>query len=88
MSECERSRRWFGSCRFEPRYDEPMLSETERALGRDGKWVLIPGTTSVTWETPPLGERVYVHDICIRCGKVVNRTILADATPKSPKEPA
>lgn len=82
MSECERSGRWFSGCRFEARYDEPVLSDREKTFGRDGTWEPIPGTNRIRYVTPPLGNRTYVHDICIRCGKVVSRANLADATKK------
>lgn len=70
MIECARVGKWFGGCRFEPRYDEPVLSTTEQTLGRDGRWERLEGTDRFVYRVPPLGDRTYIHDVCIRCGKI------------------
>lgn len=79
MSACAQAGKWFGGCHFEPRYDEPVLSDVEKTVGRSA-WVKVEGTDKVGWQDQPLGQKTYVHDICIRCGKVVERVKHADAT--------
>lgn len=73
MSECPRVGKFFGGCRFEPRYDEPILSEMQRMTG-SSSWHKVEGTNNVTWQDDPLGERRYVQDVCVRCGKIAQRT--------------
>lgn len=75
MTDCPRLGKFFGGCRFEARYDEPVVSEMEQYLGRDSRYEAVPGTTKLAWVKPPLGDRIYVQDVCIRCGKVVERTV-------------
>lgn len=63
MSECERAGKWIGGCRFEARYE-----------------LSAPGLKIESYEGPRLVDvieasraKTYVHDICTRCGKVVQR---------------
>lgn len=72
MTECDRAGKWVGGCRFEPRYDEPVLSEMEKMTGREG-YVRLGDGDKFVWQNQSLGQRTYVHDICIRCGKIVRR---------------
>lgn len=79
---CDRRGKFFGGCKFEPRYDEPVISDHEREMGR-GQWEAMPGTTKIRWVLVHLGDRIYVHDVCVRCGKTAVRP-----PPPTPKEPA
>lgn len=71
---CPRRDKWFRGCRFEPRYDVPM----EDRYGHRAMWQsyeLHPnpdGKTCTIKEQPPPTKR-YVQDVCVRCGKVVDR---------------
>lgn len=62
MSNCARIDKWFGGCRFEPRYDEKPrdyhVGNYEGSLTSLRKYMTL---------------EVYVHDICIRCGRIVKR---------------
>lgn len=78
MSECERAGKWFGACRFEERFDKGPPDTTKIGFKDISN---VDG--NAFFETcRPI---TYVHDICIRCGKVVSRANLADANSK--KEP-
>ena len=60
---CERLGKWFGGCRFEPRYDEVSAG----ANFDDARGYSISELRRLAYY-----ER-YVHDICVRCGRVVQR---------------
>lgn len=61
MSDCPMFGRWRG-CQFEPRYDDRKLPRVEhqaRGLAR-GRQRLA-------------SERIYVRDVCVRCGRTIER---------------
>lgn len=62
MSRCENS--WFGRHKFEARYDlgPADLSRFESISGR--------GAGSFMEK---LRQKTYVHDVCVRCGALVER---------------
>ncbi len=62
---CPRRAKWFGACRFEARYDEGAPDFT-RMPGR-----IDADAAQITKLCRP---KTYIHDICTRCGKVVERT--------------
>lgn len=64
MSDCPRLGKLIGGCRFEPRYDcgAPDLSRFDTLSG-GGVPTLIEALKPTT----------YVHDICVTCGKIVDR---------------
>lgn len=67
MSEvpCDRKGKWFGSCKFEPRYDNYVPSESlQKNLYR--QWALSESDKDLLVE-----RRLYVHDICVTCGRIV-----------------
>jgi hypothetical protein len=74
--DCARFHYLIGGCKFEPRYDEkrPAVDffSTFSLEGMDSKDLC---------DLLKHG-RVYVHDICVRCGKITKR----DAAPRSPEE--
>ena len=63
MSECPRNGWLAGTCKFEPRYDisEPLLPAN---------------TTKIS--DPEMAEtfkrKTYVRDVCVRCGRTIERT--------------
>lgn len=61
--DCPRVGRWIGACRFRPRYDigSPTV-KTDRMWGFD--------LAGIIEASKP---QSYVHDVCIRCGKTVQR---------------
>lgn len=67
MTECSRIGKLFRGCRFEPRYD--IYTPTKE----------LKDIISRQWSTTPsdkdklLEEMIYVQDVCIVCGKVVER---------------
>jgi hypothetical protein len=64
MSRCYNS--WFGSHKFEPRYD---LGPADVS-----KFESISGGRAVSFmET--LRSKTYVHDVCIKCGEVIIRPV-------------
>lgn len=62
MSDCPRRGAWIG-CNFEPRYD---LSPADIS-----RFESIKGNAAPLLEA--LRSKTYVHDICVRCGRVVER---------------
>ena len=67
--QCENKGRWWNGCKFEPRYDRHSENEAlnnkltmQWALSDADKVLLSNNIESV----------IYVHDVCIRCGKVSN----------------
>jgi hypothetical protein len=69
MVDCPRFGKWFG-CRFEPRYDEPPL--LSHIFG-DGMFssIKIDGKMQTIEDLIPMKK--YIRDVCVRCGKVVER---------------
>ena len=74
VGECILTRKDPGWCaddychRFEPRYDEEMPIELDgaiKAIVTDNEW-LPEGIAH-------LRKRTYVHDVCTKCGAVVQR---------------
>ena len=69
MSECIKS--WTGKplCKFEARYDE--TSE----VAKDTSQFSDVSANAIFWgrEVPTNRTKTYVHDVCVRCGKVINR---------------
>lgn len=61
QAKCERFGKWIGGCKFEPRYDLVPMN-MERAWGYD-----------VARMIEASKSRVYVADVCVRCGKQVKR---------------
>jgi hypothetical protein len=70
MSDCQHAGKWFGACNFEPRYDEEpaeLVSEVVAEISRasdEAVRTIIQGNF----------RRTYVHDICTRCGKTIERS--------------
>lgn len=64
MDECLNKKKFFGGCKFEPRYD---LGPADIS-----RFESISGTGAVTM-FEKLRAKTYVHDICVRCGKIVRR---------------
>lgn len=62
---CPHTGKWIG-CRFEPRYDVGAAEVPDRKLSIQNCDV-----PAVFAEFRP---KTYIHDICTRCGKVVERT--------------
>lgn len=65
---CPREGKWFGGCRFEGRYD----TQPTRKIGGDELF------WSGGWETQARlvqsqRKMTYVRDVCVRCGKTVER---------------
>ncbi len=64
---CPRTSKWFGGCRFEARYDEAgpdiaIMNRIQLKMSDDTSKVIMA-----------LRPKTYIHDICTRCGKVVER---------------
>lgn len=63
MNECPRIGRWIGGCKFEARYDRiPPEARTD---------LLAPYQPLMEIEART--KRIYVCDVCARCGKTVKR---------------
>ena len=63
MSGCERKGWLFRGCKFEPRYD---LSPAD--MSRLGKV-----SNAQPEHLDKFRTKTYVHDVCVRCGKVIPR---------------
>jgi hypothetical protein len=59
---CPREGKFIGGCKFEPRYDlgEPDLSEFTKL-------------TASPEALNALRTKTYVKDVCVRCGKTIER---------------
>ncbi|BAU93330.1 hypothetical protein MPPM_4725 [Methylorubrum populi] len=64
---CPRRDKWFRGCRFEPRYDvgAPDMTGMGRVRFADAE------DAGPFYEA--LKPKTYLHDICVQCGKVVDR---------------
>ena len=62
MNACPRDYRIFPCCRFEPRYDKAALDLSK--IGR---------ATASAEQIEAMCLKTYVQDVCIRCGKAVDR---------------
>lgn len=67
--ECPRLSRIFRGCRFEPRYDELALPEGIAATVAQA----VAYGPMTAGEAQALKPSHYVRDICIRCGRTVER---------------
>ncbi len=65
MKECDSSKH-----KFQPRYDEFWSTITEETLKRKD---LISMEGSASMDKPYLKSKVYIHDICVKCGAVIKR---------------
>lgn len=64
---CSRFGKWIKGCQFEPRYDLAPPPVTDALFKVD---TTVGGMRAVI---EALIAKTYVHDICIRCGKIVRR---------------
>lgn len=67
MTDCPRLGKWFG-CRFQPRFDksEPKIDHSFQYTGSAGAERL-----------EQFRQVTYVRDVCVRCGKTIERAVLA-----------
>lgn len=71
MVDCPHLGKWRG-CAFQPRYDEESPQpEVIRELPSLGDSAVLDDTNIEALEM--LRARIYVRDICTRCGKTVER---------------
>ena len=70
MNECERKGKFFGGCKFEARYDigEPTMTLKGTMTGYDFREAL-----------EAIKPKTYVHDVCVTCGKTINRSSTRNA---------
>lgn len=68
MTDCPRLGRLFGGCKFEPRYD------TLGATSNDAM-VAFWASTSGPVPAPRPSRKTYIADVCVRCGKMLNRRV-------------
>jgi hypothetical protein len=62
---CTRKGKWIRGCRFEARYDAYAPSRVlENQLSQ--QWAMSESDKDLLVE-----RRIYVHDVCVTCGKVV-----------------
>ena len=80
IGECILSRKDIGWCaddychRFEPRYDERVDTAAAEALAEAIKNPNnITGDIMTSELVAELKDRTYVHDVCTKCGAVVQR---------------
>lgn len=62
---CERRGKWFGGCKFEPRYDLGAADLTP--------FESIKATSSALFET--MRTKTYRGDVCVRCGAIINHPL-------------
>ena len=66
MSDCERKNAWWRGCRFEARYDAPA-AEFPAAFEFQGT------AASMRAIVEAKRPKTYIRDVCIRCGKTIER---------------
>lgn len=66
MNDCPRFGKWFGGCHFKPRYDRPA----ER-FATELHFVEMMSAEQIKAAQPQ--PTVYVRDVCVRCGKTIER---------------
>lgn len=64
MTTCRGAGSWFG-CKFEARYDTVPPDDVGHFKGTHAGLIAT---------IQALSKRVYVRDICVRCGKTIERT--------------
>jgi hypothetical protein len=62
MNDCQRAGRLIGGCNFEARYDRIPPTPKEAAM-----YILTTPRCEI------LTRRIYVRDVCTRCGKTIER---------------
>lgn len=65
--DCPRFEKWIGRCRFEPRYDLSPADLTQFTSVRS-----MNGSFAEMFR-----RKTYVRDVCIRCGKTIERAMTA-----------
>jgi hypothetical protein len=64
---CLNAGKWIGGCKFEARYDKV---EPDSSLRRIANY----SSTFSPWFIEKLRvKKTYVHDVCVRCGKTIER---------------
>jgi len=64
MTDCPRRDAWLRGCRFEPRYDEGSANgEVEGSMSKE----------CLTEVLEKMRTRIYVRDVCVTCGRTVER---------------
>lgn len=63
MNDCLRIGKLFGGCRFEPRYDKSAADLSASKIDVQGRGAI-----------EALRHITYVRDVCIRCGRTIERT--------------
>lgn len=77
MSEamCPRAGKLIGGCRFQGRYDTPLPSRFDEIFG--STWFSaspIPGDPAkVASSRPEPPKKTYVRDVCVTCGRTIER---------------
>lgn len=63
--DCPRAGRWFGGCNFEGRYDSTPTGGNKTLEAR--------GAAEIAAFFHGITERIYVRDVCTRCGRTIER---------------
>lgn len=69
--DCLRAGKWFGGCRFEARFDLPEFKPGNAQGTVYGVLQMIEHSRA----------KIYVRDVCVRCGKTIEREAIMKATP-------
>jgi hypothetical protein len=73
---CPRAGKLFRGCRFEGRYDTPLLSRFDETFGMFTRMTTepVPGEpTKVRIVQPEPPKKTYVRDVCVTCGRTIER---------------
>lgn len=72
MASCRNEGRWFGGCKFEPRYDTiPPESIGDVKTTVSGMKAFMDAAT----------KKLYVGEVCVRCGRTLHRDAMSKVTP-------
>jgi hypothetical protein len=67
LSDCIHAGKLFGGCNFEARYDSFPIANEEQTLY---VYALLPIADRIN----AVVERIYVRDVCTRCGRTIERS--------------
>jgi len=79
MGECPRANSWFRSCRFEARYETLADAKfvTPEIVAALSEGMVFADEINTAIRTLTKSE-VYVRDVCVLCGRSIERAALAD----------
>lgn len=73
MTDCPRFGKLFGGCKFESRYDASAHGPEADAIAAALERIVFGSDQTEALAQLRSDDKTYIRDICIRCGKTVER---------------